>query len=374
MKKNVENKLIKELAKEFEFDVCKITDAKLPLSAALRLKEFIDSGFHGEMKWMEDTFERRKSPINLWNEAKSAIILGLNYGPKTNPLEKNNYKNIGNISVYAQGNDYHNLIKGRLKVLSSKLISKLNTKNKIKIKVFVDTAPIMEKPLAEKAGLGWQGKHTNLVSRDFGSWLFLGVILINKSLEYDAPENNNCGSCNKCIDICPTNAFDAPNKLDATKCISYLTIENKDIIPKKYRVAIGNKVFGCDDCLAICPWNKYAKKTKEIKFNDNKFNFDLLKLLKLSDQDFRNEFSGSPIKRIGRDRFIRNCCIATGNSKNEKLVPSLINLLMNDKSSLVRGAAVWAVQQIGNKQILLKTKIQHLNFEKETSVIDEWYT
>ena len=374
MKKNLENKLIKELAKEFEFDVCKITDAKLPLSAALRLKEFIDSGFHGEMKWMEDTFERRKSPINLWGEAKSAIILGLNYGPKTNPLEKNYYKNIGNISVYAQGNDYHNLIKGRLKVLSSKLISKLNTKNKIKIKVFVDTAPIMEKPLAEKAGLGWQGKHTNLVSRDFGSWLFLGVILINKSLEYDAPENNNCGSCNKCIAICPTNAFYAPNKLDATKCISYLTIENKDIIPKKYRVAIGNKVFGCDDCLAICPWNKYAKKTKEIKFNDNKFNFDLLKLLKLSDQDFRNEFSGSPIKRIGRDRFIRNCCIATGNSKNEKLVPSLINLLMNDKSSLVRGAAVWAVQQIGNKQILLKTKIQHLNFEKETSVIDEWYT
>lgn len=374
MKKNLENKLIKELAKEFEFDVCKITDPKLPLSAALRLKEFIDSGFHGEMKWMEDTFERRKSPINLWGEAKSAIILGLNYGPKTNPLEKNKYKNIGNISVYAQGKDYHNLIKGRLKVLSSKLISKLNTKNKIKIKVFVDTAPIMEKPLAEKAGLGWQGKHTNLVSRDFGSWLFLGVILINKLLKYDAPENNNCGSCNKCIAICPTNAFDAPNKLDATKCISYLTIENKDIIPKKYRVAIGNKVFGCDDCLAICPWNKYAKKTKEIKFNDNKFNFDLLKLLKLSDQDFRNEFSGSPIKRIGRDRFIRNCCIATGNSKNEKLVPSLINLLMNDKSSLVRGAAVWAVQQIGNKKILLKTKIQHLNFEKETSVIDEWYT
>ena len=374
MKKKLENKFIKELAKEFEFDVCKITDAKLPLSAALGLKEFIDSGFHGEMKWMEDTFERRKSPINLWGEAKSAIILGLNYGPKTNPLEKNKYKNIGNISVYAQGKDYHNLIKGRLKVLASKLISKLNTKNKIKIKVFVDTAPIMEKPLAEKAGLGWQGKHTNLVSRDFGSWLFLGVILINKSLEYDAPENNNCGSCNKCIAICPTNAFDAPNKLDATKCISYLTIENKDIIPKKYRVAIGNKVFGCDDCLAICPWNKYAKKTKEIKFNDNKFNFDLLKLLKLSDQDFRNEFSGSPIKRIGRDRFIRNCCIATGNSKNEKLVPSLINLLMNDKSSLVRGAAVWAVQQIGNKEILLKTKIQHLNFEKETSVIDEWYT
>ena len=374
MKKNIENKLIKELAKEFEFDVCKVTDSKLPLSAALRLKEFIDSGFHGEMKWMEDTFERRKSPINLWKEAKSAIILGLNYGPKTNPLVKNNNKNIGNISVYAQGKDYHKLIKGRLKLLSSKLISKLNKENKTKIKVFVDTAPIMEKPLAEKAGLGWQGKHTNLVSRDFGSWLFLGIILINKSLEYDNPENNHCGSCNKCIVICPTNAFNAPNKLDATKCISYLTIENKNIIPKKYRVAIGNKIFGCDDCLAICPWNKYAKRTKEIKFNEDKYNFDLLKLLKLSNQDFRNQFSGSPIKRIGRDRFLRNCCVAAGNSKNVKLIPLLINLLMNDKSSLVRGAAVWALQQIGDQKILLKTKKLHLNFEKEGTVIDEWGT
>ena len=374
MKKNIENKLIKELAKEFEFDVCKVTDSKLPLSTALRLKEFIDSGFHGEMKWMEDTFERRKSPINLWKEAKSAIILGLNYGPKTNPLEKNNNKNIGNISVYAQGKDYHQLIKGRLKLLSSKLISKLNKENETKIKVFVDTAPIMEKPLAEKAGLGWQGKHTNLVSRDFGSWLFLGVILINKSLEYNTPENNHCGSCNKCIMICPTNAFDAPNKLDATKCISYLTIENKNIIPKKYRVAIGNKIFGCDDCLAICPWNKYAKRTKEIKFNEDKYNFDLLKLLKLSEQDFRNQFSGSPIKRIGRDRFLRNCCVAAGNSKNVKLIPLLINLLMNDKSFLVRGAAVWALQQIGDQKTLLKTKKRHLNFEKEGTVIDEWGT
>jgi len=374
MEKNIENKLIKELAKEFEFDVCKVTDSKLPLSTALRLKEFIDSGFHGEMKWMEDTFERRKSPTYLWKEAKSAIILGLNYGPKINPLEKNNNKNIGNISVYAQGKDYHQLIKGRLKLLSSKLISKLNKGNETKIKVFVDTAPIMEKPLAEKAGLGWQGKHTNLVSRDFGSWLFLGVILINKSLEYDTPENNYCGSCNKCIVICPTNAFDAPNKLDATKCISYLTIENKNIIPKKYRVAIGNKIFGCDDCLAICPWNKYAKRTKEIKFDEDKYNFDLLKLLKLSDQDFRNQFSGSPIKRIGRDRFLRNCCVAAGNSKNVELIPLLINLLMNDKSFLVRGAAVWALQQIGDQKILLKTKKLHLNFEKEGIVIDEWGT
>jgi len=374
MKKNKDSKLIRDLAKQFEFDVCKITDSKLPLLAALRLKEFIDSGFHGEMKWMEDTFERRKSPINLWAEAKSAIILGLNYGPKTNPLEKNNNKNIGNISVYAQGKDYHDLIKGRLKLLSSKLISKLKNEDETKIKVFVDTAPIMEKPLAEKAGLGWQGKHTNLVSRDFGSWLFLGVILINKSLEYDTSENNYCGSCNKCIAICPTNAFDAPNKLNATKCISYLTIENKNIIPKKYRMAIGNKIFGCDDCLAICPWNKYAKKTKEIKLNEDKYNFDLMKLLKLSDQSFRNQFSGSPIKRIGRDRFLRNCCIAAGNSKNRKLIPRLINLLLNDNSSLVRGAAVWAIQQIGNHQTLLKTKKDHLNFEKEKSVIDEWYS
>ena len=242
------------------------------------------------------------------------------------------------------------------------------------MKVFVDTAPLMEKPLAQKSGMGWQGKHTNLVSRDFGSWLFIGVILVNKIFDYDIPEIDHCGTCEKCINICPTDAFDGPNKLDARKCISYLTIESKNIIPLEYRKAIGNRVFGCDDCLAVCPWNKYAKTSSEIKFNDSQYdyNFSLLELLKLNDQDFRSKFKGSPIKRIGRDRFIRNCCIAAGNSNNIKLLPDLINLLLNDQSELVRGAAVWALNQLAEDNVVLETKREHLKIEKNDLVLREW--
>ena len=373
MYKYDEKKIIQDLAKEFNFDVCKITDTNLPINTDVRLKEFIELGFHGEMNWLADSYERRKSPLNLWEEAKSAIILGLNYGPKENPLKKINKKNLGNISVYAQGKDYHKIIKGRLKLFSSKLISKLSKAKKTKIKVFVDTAPLMEKPLAEKSGLGWQGKHTNLVSRDFGSWLFLGIILVNHSFEYDSQEKNYCGSCTKCLDICPTDAFYTENKLDASKCISYLTIEHRNPIPKNFRTAIGNRIFGCDDCLAICPWNKYAKITKEIHFNENKYNFNLNELLNLSDQEFRKKFTGSPIKRIGRDRFIRNCCIAAGNSKNKELIPTLVNLIIKDQSFLVRGAAIWALQQLDNKNNLKNVKRRHLSFEKKKDVIAEWY-
>ena len=367
-------KIINELAKEFKFDVCKVVDSSLPSVIADRLKEFIVSGYHGEMKWMEETFERRKSPLNLWSETKSAIVLGLNYGPESDPLEKNNNKSLGNISVYAQGKDYHDVIKGKLKLFASKLISKLDKEHETKVKVFVDTAPLMEKPLAQKSGMGWQGKHTNLVSRDFGSWLFIGVILVNKIFDYDIPEIDHCGTCEKCINICPTDAFDGPNKLDARKCISYLTIESKNIIPLEYRKAIGNRVFGCDDCLAICPWNKYAKTSSEIKFNDSQYdyNFSLLELLKLNDQDFRSKFKGSPIKRIGRDRFIRNCCIAAGNSNNIKLLPDLINLLLNDQSELVRGAAVWALNQLAEDNVVLETKREHLKIEKNDLVLREW--
>ncbi len=368
-----EKKIIQDLAKEFNFDVCKITDTNLPINTDVRLKEFVELGFHGEMNWLADSYERRKSPLNLWEEAKSAIILGLNYGPRDNPLKKINKKNLGNISVYAQGKDYHKIIKGRLKLFSSKLISKLPKAKKTKIKVFVDTAPLMEKPLAEKSGLGWQGKHTNLVSRDFGSWLFLGIILVNHSFKYDSQEKNYCGSCTKCLDICPTNAFYKENKLDASKCISYLTIEHRNSIPKKFRTAIGNRIFGCDDCLAICPWNKYAKITKEIHFNENKYNFNLDELLNLSDQEFRKKFTGSPIKRIGRDRFIRNCCIAAGNSKNKELIPILVNLIIKDQSFLVRGAAIWALQQLDNKINLKNIKRKHLRFEKNKDVLAEWY-
>ena len=372
MQSNNHNILIKKLAKDFEFDVCRVTDPNLGLITELRLKEFLELGFHGEMKWMEETYERRKSPIKLWPEAKSAIVVGLNYGPEIDPLTKNDNKMLGNISVYAQGKDYHDVIKGRLKSFSSKLIAKLDKKSKTNVKVFVDTAPLMEKPLAEKSGIGWQGKHTNLVSREFGSWLFLGVILVNKVFEYDSPENNHCGSCDKCIKICPTNAFDSPYKLNATKCISYLTIENKSIIPKKYRKAIGNRIFGCDDCLAVCPWNKYAKLSNETKFNEKMYNFDLQDLLKLCDKTFRIKFRGSPIKRIGRDRFLRNCCISAGNSNNKKLLPDIINLLMEDNSSIVRASAVWAFQQLSDKKLSQYVKSKHLNIEKDNSVLEEW--
>ena len=367
-------KIINKLAKEFKFDVCKVVDSSLPSVTENRLKEFIVSGYHGEMKWMEETFERRKSPLNLWPETKSAIVLGLNYGPENDPLEKNHNKSSGNISVYAQGKDYHDVIKGRLKLFASKLISKLDKEYETKVKVFVDTAPLMEKPLAQKSGMGWQGKHTNLVSRDFGSWLFIGVILVNKNFDYDPPEIDHCGICEKCINICPTDAFDGPNKLDARKCISYLTIESKNIIPLEYRKAIGNRVFGCDDCLAICPWNKYAKISSEIKFNDSQYdyNFSLLELLKLNDQDFRSKFKGSPIKRIGRDRFIRNCCIAAGNSNNIKLIPDLIHLLLNDQSALVRGAAVWAFNELAEDSVILETKDMHLKIETNDLVLREW--
>ena len=372
MNKRKQKLLIHELANEFGFDVCRITDPNLSKVTSLRLKEFIDLGFHGDMKWLEETYERRKSPVLLWEEAKSAIVIGVNYGPKEDPLKKNNIKLLGNISVYAQGRDYHDVIKGRLKLFSSKLISRLD-KEKTKIKVFVDTAPLMEKPLAQKAGLGWQGKHTNLVSKDFGSWLFLGVILINKTLEYDTPQNDHCGSCHACIDICPTNAFLAPHKLDATKCISYLTIENKKAIPKQFREAIGNKIFGCDDCLSVCPWNKYAQETKEIKFINENQEFSLLNFLKLSDKSFRIKFSKSPIKRIGRDRFIRNCCIAAGNSKSKLLIPLLKTLIFEDQSELVRGAAIWALQKLDSRKNLEKTKANHLCMETSNSVINEWY-
>ena len=367
------NVLINKLAQEFKFDVCKVVDPVLPSITSFRLKEFIKLGFHGDMKWIEDTFERRKSPINLWPEAKSAIILGLNYGPISNPLEKIKHKSLGNISVYAQGKDYHDVIKGRLKLFSSKLISKLDKEHETKLKVFVDTAPLMEKPLAQKSGMGWQGKHTNLVSKDFGSWLFLGVILVNKTFQYDTPEVDHCGTCNKCIKICPTDAFDEPNKLDARKCISYLTIENKNLIPKEFRKAMGNRIFGCDDCLAICPWNKYAKTSSEIKFNSSKYNFSLSELLKLNDKEFRLKFKGSPIKRIGRDRFLRNCCIAAGNSCDTKLISDLISLILNDKSSLVRGAAVWAFQELARDSIINRIKVEHLRVEKHNIVLREWY-
>ena len=342
-----EKKIVQDLAKEFKFDICKITNTDLPTNTDVRLKEFIDLGFHGEMNWLADSYERRKSPLNLWKEAKSAIILGLNYGPKNNPLEKINKKNLGNISVYAQGKDYHKIIKGRLKLFSSKLISKLAKVKETKIKVFVDTAPLMEKPLAEKSGLGWQGKHTNLVSRDFGSWLFLGVILVNRSFEFDTQEKNYCGSCTKCLDICPTDAFYGENKLDASKCISYLTIEHKNVIPKEFRSAIGNRIFGCDDCQIFCPWNKFTHYTDEKDFlpRHKLDDIDLCELFLWTEEDFLKKTEGSPIRRVGYECWLRNIAIALGNANFSEVIIKNLNTRKDFPSAIVKEHVNWAIKE-----------------------------
>ena len=334
------------------------------------LKQFVLEGRHGTMDWIADTLERRVNPINLWSSAKTAIILGSNYGPKDNPLVNLCKKDIGNISVYARHKDYHKWIKGRLKNLAGWLVSKTNGN----AKVFVDTAPIMEKPLAQQAGLGSIGKHTNLINREYGNWLFLGVILIDTKIDYKKNINNKnlCGTCSKCIDICPTKAFPAPYKIDARKCISYLTIEHKGHIPRKFRVLMGNRIYGCDDCLAVCPWNKYAKNSSNIAFKARKdlIKPSLEKLILLDDQKFRIFFSGSPIKRIGRDRFIRNVLIAIGNSKIKKLLPNVISLL-DDDSILVQLASIWALSKICSKTFR-EEKFKRSKLINNNELINEW--
>ena len=339
---------IEKEARALGFDSVGIVHPEQQWAAGAHLKTFIDAEHHGTMTWMEDTFERRAAPKNLWPDVKSIVLLAVNYGPDTDPLEILQEKENGAISVYARHRDYHELIKGRLKTLASKIVSRSkNTESSPEIKVFVDTAPVMEKPLAEQAGLGWQGKHTNLVSREFGSWLFLGSIFLTLDLAADESESDHCGNCTKCLDICPTKAFPAPYQLDARRCISYLTIENKGPIPKEFRKAIGNRIFGCDDCLAVCPWNKFAETTKEIKLATPETSKEplLADFLELDDQKFRTRFSGSPVKRIGRDRFIRNCLIAAGNSETPKLLPRIESLL-HDKHPVITEAAQWAKMEL----------------------------
>lgn len=361
---------IKSKAYKLEFDDVGFCKAKIPKEISKHLKEFVFEGRHGSMDWIADTIERRSQPKNMWKEAKTAIILGSNYGPKDSPLYKLKYKNSGNISVYAQNKDYHKVIKGRLKNLASWISSK----TKGEVKVFVDTAPLMEKPLAEEASLGWIGKHTNLVSTNFGNWLFLGVILLDTNIleVTNKTHENKCGTCSKCLDVCPTNAFISPYKLDARKCISYLTIENKNHIPRKFRESIENRIYGCDDCLAVCPWNKFAKRSKNISFipreDLKKPTLDYLSLL--SDSEFRLLFSGSPIKRIGRNQFIRNVLIAIGNSSDKSLIKNTIKLL-DDSSILVRVASVWALGRLSRK-IFLSEIEKRLKHEMDKDVIYEW--
>ncbi|KGF68442.1 4Fe-4S ferredoxin [Hoeflea sp. BAL378] len=305
-----------------------------------RLEQFVALKRHGSMQWLAETLDRRSNPLVLWPEVRSVIMLAMNYGPDVDPLENLEHRSNASISVYARNRDYHDIIKGRLKQLAGQFAARAGGD----VKVFVDTAPVMEKPLAQAAGLGWIGKHTNLVSRSRGSWLFLGSIFTTIELAPDAAETDHCGSCRACLDICPTDAFPAPYQIDARRCISYLTIENKGPVPREFRRAMGNRIYGCDDCLAACPWNKYAAAASEAKLvaRDDLRSPPLAQFLSMDDQAFRAFFSGSPVKRIGRDRFLRNVLIAAGNSGDPALVPAC-RALLPDASPLVRGAAVWAL-------------------------------
>jgi epoxyqueuosine reductase len=313
----------------------------IPL-AAPRLREFLATGAHGDMGWMANA-DRRGEPRVLWPDVRSIVMLGINYGPDDDPLAILKERTRGAISVYARGDDYHDLIKSRLKQIGRWLIDRADGD----VKVFVDTAPVMEKPLAAAAGLGWQGKHTNLVSRQFGSWLFLGAIFTTLELPPDEPERDHCGQCRACLDICPTAAFPAPYRLDARRCISYLTIEHKGQIPRELRPLIGNRIYGCDDCLAVCPWNKFAVAGREVKLAAREVLRapPLAELARLDDAAFRTLFAKSAVKRVGRARFVRNVLIAIGNSGDASLAAEAERLL-EDESPLVRGAAIWALGRL----------------------------
>ena len=334
---------IKAHALSLGFDACRITDVPQSWPASARLIEFVGAERHGTMDWMAETAERRAHPNAMWAEARSAVVLGVNYGPDRNPLEALADPARAAISVYAQGDDYHELIKQRLKQLGRWMQATFGGE----LKVFVDTAPLMEKPLAERAGLGWQGKHTNLVSREFGSWLFLGSVLTTLELAPDPVEAEHCGSCRACLDVCPTAAFPAPFQLDARRCLSYLTIEHKGPMPLEFRAAMGNRIYGCDDCLAVCPWNKFAQGAREMRLQgrDELRGPALAELATLDDEGFRALFRKSPVKRIGRDRFVRNVLYAVGNSGDPALL-HVAQRLLDDPSDVVRDAAEWATERL----------------------------
>jgi epoxyqueuosine reductase len=350
------------------FDAFGIAAAEARPDLPAKLAAALAAGWHGDMAWMAETAERRGSPRALWPEARSVVMLGVNYGPDTDPLEALENRGIGNISVYARNRDYHELIKGKLKELAGLLARRIGAA----VKVFVDTAPLMEKPLAEAAGLGWQGKHTVLVSRKFGSWLFLGAILTDAELPADAPHPESCGNCTRCLDICPTRAFPAPFQLDARRCLAYLNIEHQGPIPHEFRAAMGNRIYGCDDCLAVCPWNKFASRTREMKLRARA---DLESpalgdLVALDDAGFRRLFAGSPVKRLGHARFLRNVLIAIGNSADPALVPA-VEARLADPEPLIRGAAVWALRRLDPARATRLANIL-LAAERDADVRAEW--
>jgi len=333
-----------------------------------RLARFLAEGAHGDMDWLANGAERRGDPRRMWPDVRSIVMLGLNYGPDDDPLALLTQRERGAISVYARGDDYHDVVKAKLKSLARWLIANAGGD----VKVFVDTAAVMEKPLAEAAGLGWQGKHTNLVSREFGSWLFLGAIFTTLELPADTPHDDSCGSCRACLDVCPTAAFPAPYRLDARRCISYLTIEHKGPIPRELRPLMGNRIYGCDDCLAVCPWNKFAQEGREAKLaaREGLQGPKLAELVCLDDAGFRALFSKSPVKRTGRDRFVRNVLIAMGNSGAAKLASEAERLLA-DPSPLVRGAAIWALAKLMPQKVA-GLAATHAPTENDPMVTEEW--
>ena len=361
--------LIDREAQRAGFDVVAVTRPDSIPQAPARLATFLADGMQGSMDWLAETAARRGDPRTLWSEVRSIIVLGMNYGTGDDPGAVLSRRDRGAISIYARNRDYHDIIKGRLKEIAGKMVAKAGGD----VKVFVDTAPVMEKPLAEAAGLGWQGKHTNLVSRELGSWLFLATIFTTADLDPDSPEADHCGSCRACLESCPTDAFPAPYRLDARRCISYLTIENKGPIPREFRTAIGNRIYGCDDCLAACPWNKFARAASEAKLvaREDLREPRLADLLDLDDAAFRALFSGSPVKRIGRDRFVRNVLVAAGNSGNPALV-SRCRELLDDDAPLVRGAAVWALSQLLPESEFAGLAEARRHGESDTTVSDEW--
>ncbi len=350
------------------FDTIGIARPGAIAEAAPRLRAFLDAGAHGDMAWLAAKAEWRASPAAMWPQVRSVIMFGVNYGPDEDPLAVLRERSRGGISVYARGDDYHDIIKPRLKTLARWLIEKAGGE----VKVFVDTAAVMEKPLAAAAGIGWQGKHTNLVSRRFGSWLFLGAIFTTLELPLDAPEDDHCGNCHACLDICPTAAFPAPYRLDARRCISYLTIEHKGAIPRELREPIGNRIYGCDDCLAVCPWNKFAVTGHEARLAAREALRAprLADLARLDDAAFRALFAKSPVKRIGRTRFIRNVLIAIGNSGDASLIGEAERLL-DDASPLIRGAAIWALGRLDPARLARAAAARRAH-EIDPDVQTEW--
>ena len=361
---------IRERALALGFDAVGFAAADLGPHARDHLAQYLGLGYHGDMGWLETRAAERSRPKDLWPEVCSVVVLGLNYGPDGDPLAPLSRRDRGTISVYAQGRDYHDLVKKKLKALARFMSERFGCA----LKVFVDTAPVMEKPLAQLAGLGWQGKHTNLVSRDLGSWLFLGEIYTDLDLAPDAAEADLCGSCQRCLEVCPTKAFPAPYRLDARRCISYLTIEHKGHIAREFRQAMGNRIYGCDDCLAVCPWNKFARHTDEADLlpRAELTAPRLADLAALDDTAFRRLFAGSPVKRTGRDRFVRNVLIAIGNSGLPELA-RVAQARLDDPSPLVRAMAVWALARLDHESFEAE-RTRRKPDETDIAVLEEWDT